>query len=435
MSYLVNADLSLALVALQLFALLIVIVALSTQQSNKAHPENRCMPVSVIAPVFNEACTVVPCIKAILAQDYEKLELIVINDGSTDGTLQSIIDEFECQLANQQGSEALYTSRLEDRLTVISKTNEGKAKSLNIGIEIAQHDLICTVDGDTILEPQSLRNLAAPIIRQYGDQEVVASTGNQCLLNGQLPAEAVSSHGKLVVAAQHIEYLRTFGLERQFWSLLNASIIVPGAFTLYRRDVIEAVGGFRSVVGEDLDLVVRIYRSLWNENLRIVLVPSAVCWTLVPDSFADYVAQRIRWHQGLLAQGKAILWLALQSSTPSYLRLVAAYFMIVRVTLPLAALGLVVSALIGAADLILPAIVAASGAVLINLVAVFYALRQHDRIRCSGLSSRLRLALMLAFEPLLSGTLIFYQVSSIYNLVTDRNSYTCWDSKRLRESR
>lgn len=267
-------------------------------------------PVAVLAPAFNEAATCRESVRAMLALHYPEHEVIVINDGSKDETLQILIDEFKLYRSGRTPDgtlptkpiRAIYESRDPIGLVVIDKENGGKADSLNAGINLARAPLVCAVDSDSLLEDRALLWVIQPFLE---DDSTIATGGiirvvNGCKVEGGRVTD-VRAPRKLLPLFQAVEYLRAFLGGRVAFSYLNSLLIISGAFGVFRRDaVLEAGGYLTSTVGEDMELVVRLHR-LWREKrrpYRIVFVAEPVCWTEVPESLAVLQRQRNRWQRG-----------------------------------------------------------------------------------------------------------------------------------------
>ncbi len=187
---------------------------------------------------------------------------------------------------------------------MIDKENGGKADALNCGVNAARHPYVCAVDADTMLEQDSLLRVAKPVV---DDPELVVATGgivriaNGCRIDAGRVVDIRLPSGTLA-ALQVIEYFRAFLIGRIGWSRLGSLLIISGAFGLFRRDLVEAVGGYATdTVGEDVELVVRLHRYLRarGEPYRIEFVPDPVCWTEAPDDVGSLLRQRRRWQRGL----------------------------------------------------------------------------------------------------------------------------------------
>jgi cellulose synthase/poly-beta-1,6-N-acetylglucosamine synthase-like glycosyltransferase len=267
--------------------------------------------ISILVPAFNEEATIVAAVRSMLQLTYSEYEIIVINDGSRDGTLEVLVKEFSLlpfpesfrgKLATQP-LRAIYRSTRYPNLRVIDKDNGGKADSLNAGINSARHPLFCGVDADSVLERDSLQRVVKPFLRH---PEMVASGGTVRVANGCEVKDGYLTRVGLPrnpwALLQVVEYLRAFLFGRLGWSQLNAMLIISGAFGLFRTETVIAVGGYRTnTIGEDMELVVRMHRLLRQRGVpyRIEFVPEPVCWTEVPEDKATLKNQRIRWQRGL----------------------------------------------------------------------------------------------------------------------------------------
>jgi cellulose synthase/poly-beta-1,6-N-acetylglucosamine synthase-like glycosyltransferase len=237
--------------------------------------------------------------------------VIVVNDGSTDGTIDVLDTAFDLapvRWALRDGIEtaaarAGYVSRTHRNLVVIDKENGGRADTLNVGVLSARFPYVCVIDADSLLGTESLLQLAKPILEE---PEFVAAAGGTIRIANDCRVD----HGRVVDVRlprgsqptfQVLEYLRAFLVGRVAWARMNALAIISGAFGLFHRAHLEAVGGYwRDTVGEDFELTVRLHRYLRErgESYRIAYVADPVCWTEVPDSLATLGRQRRRWQRG-----------------------------------------------------------------------------------------------------------------------------------------
>ena len=268
--------------------------------------------ISVLVPAYNEAANVAESVRSMLFLNYPQYEVIVINDGSTDGTLEQVVESFELvrapvsyeQVVETKPVQGIYRSISGQDLTVIDKVNGGKADAINAGINAARHPLVCVIDADSVLEEHSLARAVLPIIE---DPTTIAVGGIVRLANG-----CTIDHGRVMDVGlpkshlarfQVIEYLRAFLAGRVALSLVNGLMIISGAFGVFRRDAILAVGGFRQdTVGEDMEVVARLHRLYRDrrEKYRIVFQPDPVCWTEAPETIRTLARQRDRWQRGTL---------------------------------------------------------------------------------------------------------------------------------------
>ena len=270
-------------------------------------------PISVLAPAFNEAATVCDSVRSMLGLSYPEFEVVVINDGSNDATLQLLIDEFHLYRSARyfeavlpaKPIRAVYESMDPIPLIVVDKDNGGKADSLNAGINVSRYPLICCVDSDSLLEQDALLKVAKPFLED--PERVIAVGGIVRIANGcdtsrgrvlqvDLPASWIGRF-------QVVEYLRAFLGGRVAFSRFNSLLVISGAFGLFLKSAVLAVGGYRvDTVGEDMELVVRLHRWARERKrpYKIAFQPDPVCWTEVPESLAILKRQRNRWQRGTI---------------------------------------------------------------------------------------------------------------------------------------
>jgi cellulose synthase/poly-beta-1,6-N-acetylglucosamine synthase-like glycosyltransferase len=275
--------------------------------------------VSVLVPAYNEAIGIVQSVNAMLHLRYPEFEVVVIDDGSTDDTFACLAEEFDLvevprvvpQVVPTKGELlSVHVPRGGEPLVVARKVNTSRrADALAVGVNVSKHPLLCMVDADSILEERALLGVAKPFVDD--PEHVVAVGGVLRAVNGTT-VEA----GRIVDAQmpsgwleriQVIEYLRSFFLGRVAWARMNGLLIVSGAFGLFRRDIVVAVGGLRvDSLGEDAELVASIHEHLrrTGEPYRVAFASEPVCWTEVPSTAKVLGVQRRRWSYGL-AQ---VLW-------------------------------------------------------------------------------------------------------------------------------
>lgn len=269
-------------------------------------------PLTVIIPAHNEENSLLETIRAVRQADYPDLRLIVVDDGSTDATLNRLVSEFGLRAAPliyrapvpTQGVKAFFTMPDAPTLTVIRKQHGGKADALNAGVNACRTPYFCTLDADSIIEADALLRLMRPIVRSK--REVVVSGGIIRVRNGCKVAGARVEEARLprrwIERLQVVEYLRSFLFGRAGWDLLGGTMIVSGAMAIFHRQHVLDAGGFSSAtVGEDMELVVRLHRRAARLNQKIAMAFSfdPVCWTECPSSFSMLARQRRRWQLGL----------------------------------------------------------------------------------------------------------------------------------------
>jgi cellulose synthase/poly-beta-1,6-N-acetylglucosamine synthase-like glycosyltransferase len=275
-------------------------------------------PITIIVPAHNEEKSIRVAVRNLLELDYPQLEVIVVNDGSEDRTLEEIREEFRLRpvravyipQAESAPVRGLYRSEVNASLLVIDKESGGsKADAVNAGLNAATSPYICVVDADSVLERDALLRIMLPIMAD--PKRVVAVGGIIRVLNGSEieggQLRRVRLPRKSIEVIQVIEYLRAFLIGREAWGQGNMLTIISGAFGVFRTDLVRAVGGYRSrSIGEDFDLVARLHRHLLEKSAdyRIHFVPDPMCWTEVPSDLKSLGRQRARWQKGLLD----VLW-------------------------------------------------------------------------------------------------------------------------------
>src|SRR4051812_33620548 len=212
--------------------------------------------VSVVVPAHNEEALIVTTATALLGEEYAPLEIVIVDDGSTDATferLDAAFDLVELPIGGALPLESapirgFYASAVAPRLRVVRKENGGRADAVNAGLGLARYELAAITDADSLLEPDAIARILRPFEEHPDD--CVAAGGNVRVLNasrvvgGHVENPRVGWRG--LDATQVLEYLRGFLGVRIAWSRLNGLAIVSGAFGLFRRDTLVSVGGFRT---------------------------------------------------------------------------------------------------------------------------------------------------------------------------------------------
>lgn len=270
-------------------------------------------PISLLVPAYNEEVNIKASLLSFLTIEYPNLEVVVVNDGSSDRTMQRMKDVFELYEVPPAFSLALpskpvrayYRSRLHSRLLVLDKENGGKADALNAAMNAARHPFVVSVDADTIIEPDALLRLARPFLL-YPNIAAVGGTVrvvNSCTVEyGRVTRARVPR--TWLEGCQVIEYQRAFMFGRMGWNALGGNLIISGAFGLFRKEYLRAIGGYLTGnVTEDMELTVRLHRYLREKKIKAQLpfIPDPVAWTEVPASVAVLRRQRERWQRGLIA--------------------------------------------------------------------------------------------------------------------------------------
>ncbi|MFC9808927.1 MULTISPECIES: bifunctional polysaccharide deacetylase/glycosyltransferase family 2 protein [Streptomyces] len=221
-------------------------------------------PVTVLVPAYNEAKCIENTVRSLVASDHP-IEVLVIDDGSSDGTAR-IVEDLDLP-----------------GVRVVRQLNAGKPAALNRGLANARYDIIVMMDGDTVFEPSTVRELVQP----FADPKVGAVAGNA----------KVGNKDSMIGAWQHIEYVMGFNLDRRMYDLLGCMPTIPGAVGAFRRSALERVGGMSDdTLAEDTDVTMALHRDGW----RVVYAENARAWTEAPESVQQLWSQRYRWSYGTM---------------------------------------------------------------------------------------------------------------------------------------
>ena len=272
------------------------------------------IPVSIIAAVYNEAPVIVAAVQSFVDVDYPEFEVIVVNDGSTDETLERLQAAFGLELTDRLYRRVypagpvrgVYTSRLYPGLVVIDKENGGKADALNCGLNLARYRYVCGVDGDTVLTRRALLDGMRLVL---SDPATIIGVTGHVGISGR-PEAAFNREGRparlerrSLLAFQHLDYLRSFYNNRLAWTRLNTMLCAVGAFQIWRRDVLEEAGGFSTrFTCEDIELTFRLHETMRREHrpYRILSLADTVGVTEGPDRIRSLIAQRERWQRVIM---------------------------------------------------------------------------------------------------------------------------------------
>ena len=272
-------------------------------------------PISILVPAYNEESGIVQTVSNLLRLEFKRYEIVVIDDGSKDGTKQCLLDAFPLApetsrpIRYQVGChpiKEIYACQMGDvLLTLISKENGGcKADAVNAGINVAAYPYIINMDGDEILQKDALRLACRALLES---SNVVAVGGNIKISNDVRFRDAMPVSGGMgknaVVNMQILEYSRGFLGTRVFQDTMNANLIISGGYGLFRKDALIAVGGYDPVSkGEDMEITVKLQQHFRKNRIPFSMrfVPESICWTQGPASIRDLRSQRLRWHCGLI---------------------------------------------------------------------------------------------------------------------------------------
>jgi len=269
--------------------------------------------IGVIVPAFNESATIVESVQSLLSLNYPESEIVVVNDGSTDETLNRLIEKFKLERVEAdipveiptEEIHAVYRSTTYEELLVVDKDNGGKSDALNAGIWLTDMPLFCAVDSDTIIDRDALLELVRPFLER--PETAIASGGvirvaNECSITDGL-VESVSLPKTGLPGLQVMEYLRAFYSGRLGLNRINGLILISGAFGLFRTDTVREIGGYRrDTTTEDFDIVIRLHRYMIDNNneYTVDFIPEPVAWTEVPATRRVLGQQRRRWYRGMV---------------------------------------------------------------------------------------------------------------------------------------
>lgn len=271
--------------------------------------------VSIVAPAYNEEKTIVDNVNSLLQLDYPNFEVIIVNDGSKDKTLELLISNFDLEEIPYEYVPRIHCKPFKrlfrsqnpqfKRLTVVDKVNGGtKADAVNAGLNVLRTPYFINTDVDCILARDAIKHCIFPILQ---DETIIAVSGTMSMSNG-----SISENGQLVDIRpsshpiplfQDLEYKRSFLVGKMGWSQINAMNNVSGGYGLFNSEVVLAAGGYDSTsFAEDMDIITRMmgYCCEQNRPYRVVQIPHTCCWTEGPGTVKVLKRQRIRWGRGLI---------------------------------------------------------------------------------------------------------------------------------------
>ena len=272
--------------------------------------------ITLIAPAYNEGMTILTNVKSLLSLQYPYFELLVVNDGSTDDSMEKLIKEYQLyEIDSSFITQPIPTATVKrvfkskksayKNLTVLDKDNGGRADALNAGINFAKTELVLCTDADCIIEQDALIKMVRPFLGE-SSSEIIACGASIGIINNSIVDQGVLKKlrlpNRLIPTIQVVEYIRAFLLGRMAWSRINGLLLVSGAFGLYPRLRLIEVGGLDNTsIGEDLELCIKLRKHMEDLNLpyEVVYIPETLCWTECPDDFSIFIKQRDRWARGL----------------------------------------------------------------------------------------------------------------------------------------
>lgn len=270
------------------------------------------VPVTIVVPAYNEEVTIESSIRSLLMLEYPLYEIVIVDDGSKDNTSKILREAFHMEQVNRpiqrkincQLEEAVFEAHeYKVPITLIRKKNGGKADALNMGINAAKYPYFICMDADSVLQYDSLEKIVRPVLEE-GDIVAVGGAVRPCNGTEIQDGRVVSYHlpNKILPCMQVLEYDRSFLASRVLFDKFNGSLIISGAFGLFKKSVVIDAGGYDSTtMGEDMELVVKLHVFCREHSIpyRIRYATDAICWTQAPESLNDLCKQRRRWHIGL----------------------------------------------------------------------------------------------------------------------------------------
>ncbi|WP_242610759.1 glycosyltransferase family 2 protein [Aquimarina brevivitae] len=274
-------------------------------------------PITIIAPAYNESLNIVENVRSLLSNHYANYTVIIVNDGSSDDSLEKLIAAYDLEKVNFIINEKIKTQPIRagvfksknpafEKLMVVDKENGGKADALNMGLNISKSKYVACIDVDCLLLQDALQKLIKPFLQNASSKTIAAGgvirIANSCTIrDGELID--IKLPKSFLVRSQILEYLRAFLLGRMAWSRLNGLLVISGAFGILDKDIAIEVGGYdTNTVGEDMEIIVRMRRHMEekNEKYRVSYIPDPLCWTEAPDSYKVFISQRNRWTRGTI---------------------------------------------------------------------------------------------------------------------------------------
>jgi cellulose synthase/poly-beta-1,6-N-acetylglucosamine synthase-like glycosyltransferase len=273
--------------------------------------------ISIIAPAYNESLNIVENVRSLLSNHYVNYDVIIINDGSKDDSLEKLIAAYDLvkvdylinnQIATKPLRKGVFksTNPAFEKLIVVDKENGGKADALNFGLNISSNKYVACIDVDCLLLEDALQKMIKPFLEST-NEKVIAAGGviriaNSCKIkDGKLLD--INFPKNSILRGQILEYLRAFLLGRMAWSKLNGLLVISGAFGLFDKKIALEVGGYDTkTVGEDMEIIVRMRRYMEEQKVkyRVAYIPDPLCWTEAPDNYKIFISQRNRWTRGTI---------------------------------------------------------------------------------------------------------------------------------------
>lgn len=273
--------------------------------------------ITIIAPAYNESLNVVENVRSLLSNHYVNYDVIIVNDGSKDDSLERLIKAYDLEQIDFVYDEKIKTQPLRagifksknpafEKLIIVDKENGGKADALNMGLNLSKSKYVACIDVDCLLMEDALQKMIKPFL-ELTDKRVIASGGviriaNSCVIKGGKLMD-INLPKNLLVQSQILEYLRAFLLGRMAWSRLNGLLVISGAFGILDKEIAVTVGGYDThTVGEDMEIIVRMRRYMEEigQKYKVSYIPDPLCWTEAPENYKIFISQRNRWTRGTI---------------------------------------------------------------------------------------------------------------------------------------
>jgi cellulose synthase/poly-beta-1,6-N-acetylglucosamine synthase-like glycosyltransferase len=271
---------------------------------------NSIPPITFVVPAYNERKNIVQTAKNMLSLSYRYKQVIIVNDGSTDNTLDLLLTNFDLKPLPPSCSGQLLTAQIRNyyasekypNLLVIDKVNAGKADALNAGINVCTSEILVCADADTLVEDRALNRLVRPFLMHPDTVAAHASIGN---VNGCTIAEnrivKYNFPKRLLLGFQVVEFMKAFLVERLGLSWTKGSLVIPGNFGMFKLSTLIEIGGYdRTSIIEDTEIITRLHKYLMEQKrqYRITYVSDIVAWTEAPENLPMLAKQRLRWYKG-----------------------------------------------------------------------------------------------------------------------------------------
>jgi poly-beta-1,6-N-acetyl-D-glucosamine synthase len=296
-------------IAFVVFQTIYIIVPIFKNEKKRKKTISTDFSFSVIVPAYNEEKVIENCILGFLQQHHPKSELVIVNDGSSDGTFSILKDLLDLKVYYRPPDKRLshkeiinyYRSSKHRNIFVIDKYNGGKADALNAGINFSKNEIVITLDADSIMEKDALSEMNDV----FQQRTVIASGGNVMIaqaFEGEIGNLKPTFNVSGIIRYQFLQYLTAFFLHKRAQASIGAITVIAGAFGAFRRSVLFQINGFRSTIGEDMDITLKLHKWIQENGRqhRITFAPSAICYTECPSTFNEMFKQRVRWQKAFI---------------------------------------------------------------------------------------------------------------------------------------